>query len=65
MKEKFQPGDLVDIFVADSCYGGIGVVIDFYQETDARSRPTTRYYKILTKEGKTLFYFPWELRVIQ
>lgn len=64
MKEEFRSGDLVDI-VADNCYGGIGVVIDFYQETDARSRPTTRYYKILTKEAKILFYFPWELRIIQ
>lgn len=61
---EFQAGDLVDI-IADNCYVGVGVVIDFYQETDARSRPTVRYYKTLTQENRTLFYFPWELRIIQ
>lgn len=63
MKEKLQPGDLVDI-VSDNAYVGTGLVLGFHEECDEWNHPRLSAYKIFYN-GKASFYFACELRRIE
>ena len=63
MKEKFQPGDLVDI-VTDNAYVGVGLIVCFREEADVWNKPTLSAYKVWYN-GKISLYFAGELRIIE
>jgi hypothetical protein len=63
MKEKFQPGDLVDIII-DNAYVGTGLVLGFFEKSDQWNKSILSAYKVF-HNGKVLFYFAGELRRIE
>jgi hypothetical protein len=63
MKDKFQPGDLVDI-ISDNTYVGTGLVLGFHEECDEWNKLILNAYKIF-HNGKTSFYFAGELRRVE
>ena len=51
-----KPGDLVHV-TSDNCYLGLGLITAI----EDGAFGTENHYRVLTADGRNLFYFPFEI----